>query len=155
MLTGTNLNFVTEVDFGSSFASNFWINSPTSITAYSPRAGLQASNTPAVDISVKSPYGVSPNTVADQFRFQNPTPSVTGITAAIDPANGMTAFTISGTKYITTECRDTATAACGIGRLYSIRYRGKRCVFVGRYAARHDTGNHPGDGSASVRHRQI
>ncbi len=76
-VTGTELNEITEVDFGLSPAS-FFINNQGSITAFSPPGeGV-------VDVTVTAFGGTSLTSFADQFRYVPP-PTVTGVSPDIGP----------------------------------------------------------------------
>jgi alpha-tubulin suppressor-like RCC1 family protein len=63
-ITGTDLNGATSVEFGSTPAMSYTVNSSTSITAVSPpeTAGL-------VDVTVTTPNGTSSPNPRDHFRF--------------------------------------------------------------------------------------
>jgi alpha-tubulin suppressor-like RCC1 family protein len=62
-LTGSNLTGATAVEFGTTPASSFVVNSSTSITAVAP-AGAGST-----DVTVTTPEGKSPTTVADGFAY--------------------------------------------------------------------------------------
>ena len=63
-ITGSNLNGATSVEFGSTPATSYTVNSPSSITATSPP------ETPGlVDVRVTTPNGTSAITPRDHFRF--------------------------------------------------------------------------------------
>jgi hypothetical protein len=63
-ITGTDLNGATSVEFGSTPATSYTVNSSTSITAVSPP------ETPGlVDVTVTTPNGTSAPNPRDHFRF--------------------------------------------------------------------------------------
>jgi IPT/TIG domain len=71
-ITGTNLDGATGVQFGSTAAESFKVNSPTSIEAVSP------SGSGTVQITVLTPDGTSATNAADQFHYiPPPPPSIT------------------------------------------------------------------------------
>ena len=76
-ITGTGFTGATAVDFGSTAAPTFTVNSDTSITATSPAA---ASVGP-VDVTVTTPAGTSVTGSADQFTYTYP---FTGYQAPVD-----------------------------------------------------------------------
>lgn len=72
-ITGTVLTGATAVTFGGVAATNFTVNSATSITATAP-----AHATGSVDVLVTTPNGVSANTAADNFTYGPvPVPTMT------------------------------------------------------------------------------
>lgn len=62
ILTGTGFSTATSVNFGSTSASSFVIDSDTQISAVSPAASAGT-----VDVTVTTPYGTSPTSSADEF----------------------------------------------------------------------------------------
>jgi hypothetical protein len=80
------------VQFGSSAASAFTVNSPTSITATSP--GGEGT----VDITVTTPSDTSGISAADRFTYI-PAPSVTKVKPNKGPAVGGTSSTITGSYF--------------------------------------------------------
>jgi hypothetical protein len=64
-ITGTGFTGATAAKFGATNAASFKVNSATSITAVSPKVKA----TGAVDVTVTTPAGTSPTSVADQFTF--------------------------------------------------------------------------------------
>ena len=62
-ITGTNFTGATAVKFGANNASSFAVDSPTSITAVSP------AGSGTVDVTVRTPEGLSAPIVADRFRY--------------------------------------------------------------------------------------
>ena len=87
-ITGINLGEATAVKFGTSPASSFTINSPTSITATAP------TGTGTVDVTVTTPVGTSAPGAADAFTYG---PTVTSIGPSTGPSSGGTTITITGT----------------------------------------------------------
>ena len=67
IITGTHLALATAVDFGSTPASSFTINSSTQVTAVAPvgAAGV-------VDVRVVAPGGALATSKADQFTYMGP-----------------------------------------------------------------------------------
>jgi hypothetical protein len=89
IITGTNLNEATAVDFGMSPAS-FFINNESSITAFSP-AGMGV-----VDVTVTTAFGgTSLTSFVDEFAYVPP-PTVTEVSPATGPASGGSSVTITG-----------------------------------------------------------
>jgi hypothetical protein len=64
-ITGTSFTGATAVEFGTTSAKSFTVNSATSITAVSPKV----KGTSTVDVTVTTPSGTSPTSTADQFTF--------------------------------------------------------------------------------------
>jgi alpha-tubulin suppressor-like RCC1 family protein len=91
-ITGLNLSEATSVQFGSSAASAFTVNSPTSISASAP-AGVGT-----VDITVTTPSDTSGMSAADRFTYIPP-PTVTKVKPNKGPAAGGTSSTITGTDF--------------------------------------------------------
>jgi alpha-tubulin suppressor-like RCC1 family protein len=91
-ITGLNLSEATSVQFGSTAASSFTVNSPTSITAASP-AGVGT-----VDITVTTPSDTSGTSATDRFTYI-PAPTVTKVKPNKGPAAGGTSSTITGTDF--------------------------------------------------------
>jgi hypothetical protein len=94
-ITGYNFTGATAVNFGTTPAWEFTVNSDTSITAYTPTnwikfmiANLPPGGVPAdltVDVIVITPAGSSANT-ADQFTFEvPPTPAITSVVNYTNP----------------------------------------------------------------------
>ncbi|MFJ8439966.1 IPT/TIG domain-containing protein [Kitasatospora griseola] len=65
-ITGTDLDGATAVNFGSTAATSFTVNSPTSITATAP-----AGSAGTVDVTVTTDTGTSPAVTADQYTYVN------------------------------------------------------------------------------------
>ncbi len=99
---GTNFTGATLVQFGAVNATGVTVDSTgTVITAVSP-----AGSPGYVDITVTTPTGTSPHSVADTFQYvaaTNGAPSITGITTPNGtpngPAAGGTTVTIYGTNF--------------------------------------------------------
>jgi predicted hotdog family 3-hydroxylacyl-ACP dehydratase len=89
-ITGTNFTGVTAVDFGTTAAASFTLNSATSITATSPPGNG------TVDVTVTTSGGTSATSAADQFSY---IPAVTSISPATGPAAGGTSVTIAGSGF--------------------------------------------------------
>lgn len=67
-ITGTNFTAGAEVTFGGRAATSVTVNSPTSMTVKTPSfPGILGGN---VDVVVTTTVGDSPNTAADNFRYQ-------------------------------------------------------------------------------------
>jgi alpha-tubulin suppressor-like RCC1 family protein len=91
-IKGTNLSSVSVVDFGSRSASDFTVNSPTSITAVSP-----SGEPGAVDVTVVSPGGTSATTKSDRFTWGQPI--ISGLSPTSGPTSGGTSVTVSGSGF--------------------------------------------------------
>ena len=83
---------VTSVSFGSIDASDFEVQSPTSITVVSPPG-----TTGTVEIRVTTPTGQSGATAKDRFVYERPT--VTSVSPGNGPTTGGTAVTVIGTGF--------------------------------------------------------
>ena len=77
-ITGTELGSTAEVDFGSTPAASFHVESPTEVKAIAP-AGSEG-----VDVTVTTAHGTSTVTSGDQF-FYAALPTVTGVTGYAKP----------------------------------------------------------------------
>ncbi|HXQ58748.1 MAG TPA: IPT/TIG domain-containing protein, partial [Acidimicrobiales bacterium] len=93
-LVGTGFSAVTAVDFGSTPASSFTIDSDTSITAISP---AEAAGT--IDITVTTPSGKSTTGRGDKFTFLVVPTVVRAVSPTSGPASGGTTVTITGTNF--------------------------------------------------------
>jgi alpha-tubulin suppressor-like RCC1 family protein/6-phosphogluconolactonase (cycloisomerase 2 family) len=94
-ITGTKLTGATAVNFGSTSATSFLVNSETSITAQVP-----SNNTgKTVDVTVTTPGGTSATSSADQFTYAAPLPFVQAVSPRNGPAAGGTAVTITGERF--------------------------------------------------------
>ncbi len=89
-ITGANLNGATSVAFGAHSATQFTIDSASTITATAP-AGAAGT----VDITVTTPAGTSGTSTSDHFTYLPP-PSVKKLAAKSGPGDGGTTVTISG-----------------------------------------------------------
>jgi large repetitive protein len=92
-ITGTGFTTATLVDFGTTAATSFTVNSPTQITAISP-----AETAGTVDVTVTSPAGTSATSATDRFTFVA-APTVTAVSPAAGPLSGGTSVTITGTNF--------------------------------------------------------
>jgi hypothetical protein len=90
-ITGTSFSGATSVTFGSSAASFEVINN-TTITATTP-----AHSAGQVDVQITTPYGTSPISIADTYRFES-RPAVTGVSPDAGPAAGGATVTITGSN---------------------------------------------------------
>jgi hypothetical protein len=92
---GTNLSGATGVQFGSTAATSFTVNSATSITATAP-----AGQAGPVDVTVTGPGGTSATSSADQFTYIVPPPPPPTVTI-VEPSSGPagTTVTVSGTNF--------------------------------------------------------
>jgi len=91
-ITGTGFTGATAVEFGSTPAASFKVNSWTSITAVSP-----PSPSGFVDVTVTTPGGTSVTSSADLFKFKPPT--ITGVSPNTGPKTGGTSVTITGSGF--------------------------------------------------------
>jgi IPT/TIG domain len=91
-ITGTDFSGATDVEFGSTAASAFNVDSPTQITAVAPAgSGIR-------DVTVTTPSGTSAVSRADLYTYI-PAPAVTGISPTSGPESGGTTVTITGTDF--------------------------------------------------------
>lgn len=90
IVTGSNLNLATAVNFGSTPAANFTVDSPNFITAVSP------AGTGTVDVTVMSAGGTSATSTADQFSYA---PKVTEVSPNYGLPTGGTEVTITGRRF--------------------------------------------------------
>jgi alpha-tubulin suppressor-like RCC1 family protein/phosphodiesterase/alkaline phosphatase D-like protein len=103
-VTGANLTGATGVKFGSTNATTFAVNSPTSLNAVSPGGGG------TVDITVTTPEGTSPTSSSDQFKYEGPpcagahNPVVTAVEPSSGPAES--SVTIKGEHFFEVICGD-------------------------------------------------
>jgi len=91
-ITGTNFAGATSVSFGSTPASSFTIDSPTSITVLTP-----AGTAGAADVTVTTPSGTSAIGTHDVFKYEAPT--IAGISPSTGPVAGDTSVTVSGSGF--------------------------------------------------------
>jgi len=89
-ITGTDFSGATAVDFGTTPALSFTVQTATSITATSPPG------TGVVDVTVTGSGGTSATSPADQFTYG---PKVSAIRPLAGPLGGGTSVTISGTGF--------------------------------------------------------
>jgi YVTN family beta-propeller protein len=94
-ITGTNFTGATAVDFGSTPATSFTVNSDTSITAVAP-PGTDG----VVDVTVTNPAGTSPAVTADQYTYLEPAPTITNVNPNNGALAGGTSVTITGTDFL-------------------------------------------------------
>jgi hypothetical protein len=92
-LTGTNFLGTTAVDFGSTAAPFFLVNSPTSITVLSP-----ADSSGTVDVTVVTYAGMSATSSADHFTYET-APTVTGLSFLGGSSAGGSTITLTGTNF--------------------------------------------------------
>lgn len=92
VITGTNFVGASAVNFGSTAASSFTMDTPQQITAVSP-AGSGTMN-----ITVTTPVGTSATSSADQFTYHG-IPTVSEVSPNQGPLTGDTSVTISGTNF--------------------------------------------------------
>jgi hypothetical protein len=94
-IAGANLSGATGVQFGSTPATSFTVNSATSVTATAP-----AGNAGAVDVTVTTPGGTSATSSADQFTYVVPPPSPPTV-IIVNPNSGPagTSVTVSGSNF--------------------------------------------------------
>jgi alpha-tubulin suppressor-like RCC1 family protein len=89
-IEGTNFAEVTAVDFGSTPASSFTVNSDTSITAVAPPL---AGGNAIAEVTVTTPSGASRYSIGDSFIYE---PAVTEVEPNNGPPSGGTSVTITG-----------------------------------------------------------
>jgi Regulator of chromosome condensation (RCC1) repeat/IPT/TIG domain len=92
-ITGTNLTGAAAVKFGATAATEFKVESPTTIAAVSP-AGAGT-----VDVTVTTPVGTSAKSGADRFSYESP-PQITAVAPNTGPGAGGTHVTITGSSFI-------------------------------------------------------
>jgi hypothetical protein len=95
-ITGTDFTGATDVEFGSTPASDFTFVSSTQITATAPAGnGIR-------DVTVTTPSGTSAISRADLYTYvpgPAPAPAVTGISPTSGPEAGGASVTITGTDF--------------------------------------------------------
>jgi hypothetical protein len=107
-ITGTNLAEDTAVDFGSSSATSVVVNSPSSITAVSPKGRPGET----VDVTVTTLGGISPTSAADHFRYlQNAPLLVKEISPNHGASSGGTPVTITGSAFVGATAVDFGSAS--------------------------------------------
>ena len=92
-ITGSGFEGSTAVDFGTTGAQSFVVNSDSQITAVSP---TEPAGT--VDLTVVSPGGTSATSVADEFTYE-PGPVVTSVNPPSGSPAGGTSVTIDGSGF--------------------------------------------------------
>ncbi|MEA2215099.1 MAG: hypothetical protein QOK19_660 [Solirubrobacteraceae bacterium] len=94
-ISGSGFAEATAVKFGTHQASNFKVDSPTSISAIAP------AGSGAVDVIVSNPGGASSAVAADQFTYVAPAaePAITAVAPPSGPTAGGTTVTISGKRF--------------------------------------------------------
>jgi YVTN family beta-propeller protein len=98
-VTGTDLNGLTAVDFGSISAESFISDGPDSLTAISPAVA----NPGTVDVTVTTIEGTSLVVPADAFTYDSSGsstgPTVTSVVPSVGPIDGGNTVTINGTGF--------------------------------------------------------
>jgi IPT/TIG domain len=89
-ISGTGFTNVTAVDFGTTLATTFAVESATSILAESPLGSG------TVDVTVTTPSGTSATSPADQFSYP---PTVSGLNPTVGPVGGGSVVTITGAGF--------------------------------------------------------
>jgi len=97
IITGTNFTDVTGVSFGGVAASDFSIDSPTTIVAVAPPQAASAPGSITEDVTVTTTAGTSTASAADQYTVTAAPPVITGLSEASAFTTGGDVFTISGT----------------------------------------------------------
>ena len=92
-ITGSGFTGATGVNFGSTSATTFQVNSDSQITVTSPIG------TGTVDITVVTPAGTSPTSTADQFTYAAPHPIVLRVSPASGTPAGGDIVTITGSGF--------------------------------------------------------
>ncbi len=92
VISGSGFTGATAVQFGSTNATSFKVNSDNSITAVSP------SGSGNVDVTVTTPVTKTATTPADTFMYAQ-RPTVTEVTPKSGPESGGTEVTITGTNF--------------------------------------------------------
>jgi hypothetical protein len=93
-IAGSDFTGATSVDFGSTPATSFTVDSDQAITAISP-----AESAGTVNITVTGPDGTSPIDPADQFMYVVKVPTVTSVTPDFGPVAGGTSVIVAGTEF--------------------------------------------------------
>ena len=106
VITGTNLNTTSAVNFGSTAATGYVVNSETQITATAPSGSVGT-----VDITIITAGGTSATGSSDRFSY-SPAPTVTGVSPSTGPTDGGTTVSITGTGFTgATAVKFSATTA--------------------------------------------
>ena len=95
-IAGSDLLGATSVDFGSTAATSYVVDSAQAITAISP-----AESVGQVDITVTGPDGSSPIDPADHYNFALRVPKVTSVSPDVGPAEQTVTITGSGFTKVT------------------------------------------------------
>ncbi len=93
-VTGAGFSTVHSVKFGTTTAQAFTVTSRTQLVATAP---AHAAGT--AKITVTTPDGTTPATSADNYKFTNPVPAVSGLSPASGPPAGGTSITVSGSGF--------------------------------------------------------
>ena len=93
-ISGSEFTGATAIDFGSTPAASFVVNSASSITAVSPKGDG------SVDVTVTTPLGTSLLSNADRFTYTSPTaPVVTGLSPSSGTQVGGTLVAVNGSGF--------------------------------------------------------
>jgi hypothetical protein len=93
IITGSNFLGTTAVDFGSTAAPYFFVNSDTSITVVSPPGSVGTD-----DVTVTTYSGTSATSSADQFTYEG-APTVTGLSASTGTTAAGSPISLAGTNF--------------------------------------------------------
>jgi hypothetical protein len=93
-ISGSDFTNATAVDFGSTPAASFTVDSDQAITAYSP-----AGSAGTVNVSVTGPDGTSPSDTAADYTFAVVVPKVTSVAPDTGSASGDTQVVITGSRF--------------------------------------------------------
>ena len=95
VISGSNFTAASAVNFGSVAASEFVVNSDSSISVLAPSQGAGTYH-----ITVTTPSGTSSTSSADQYTYTAASaPAITGLAGSTGPTTGSTPFTILGTGF--------------------------------------------------------
>jgi len=134
-ITGTGFTGASAVNFGSTPAASFKVNSWTSITAVSPPG-----TSGFVEVTVTTTGGTNVPSSADLFKYKPPT--VTGVSPNTGPRAGGTSVTITGSGFAlgaATTIKFAGSAATGRRMRLDERLHGALAAALQR------RGRHPGD----------
>ena len=106
-ITGIGFNGVTAVQFGTTNATSYAVNSSTQITAVSP-----AESVGMVNVTVTNASGASATSSADQFTYEA-VPTVTALSPTSGPLAGGTSVAITGTNFTGATAVDFGVLAAG------------------------------------------
>jgi alpha-tubulin suppressor-like RCC1 family protein len=90
-ITGSEFKAATQVSFGQTSASEFTVNSPTSITAVAPPAAAGQ-----VGVSITNPIGTSAASSKARFTY---TPVIESLSPSTGPPSGGTSVTVTGAGF--------------------------------------------------------